>query len=64
MVNAIILQTSAKIYVLWSTSINRKKWDFNSYGKKNKEPNALIRKNFQKYGKNQKKVNRGRVSAF
>ena len=47
-VNAVILLTVARIYVLWSTSISREK-------KSNTGLNALIKKKFQKFVKKQEK---------
>ena len=54
--NAVILQTTTRIYVQWSININRKgKKTFKNYGKSNKELNALIEKKFQKFVKNKKR---------
>ena len=46
-VNAIILPTVASIYVLWSTSTSGKRKKIRTYGKSNKELNALIIRKFK-----------------
>ena len=55
--NAVIPQTTAKIYVQWYSSTSRKrKKPFKSYGKSNKELNAIIEKKDQKCVKNKKRM--------